>query len=160
MNQKLHYLTQGGIIAAIYIALTMALAPISYGALQIRVSEALTVLPYFTPAAIPGLFIGCMIANFNSPLGMMDVIFGSMATLLAALLTRKIRDKRLVPLPSIIINALVIPFVLKVTLGLPYFINLLWIGLGQTLACYGLGYPLLLILLKNKFIRDRGGGQA
>ena len=95
----------------------MALAPISYGAIQIRVSEALTVLPYFTPAAIPGLTIGCIIANFNSPLGMVDVILGSGASLLAAIITSKIKDKRLVPLPSIIVNAIVIPFVLRYTLG-------------------------------------------
>ncbi len=154
MHQRLRYLTQAAIIAAIYIALTMALAPISYGAIQIRVSEALTVLPYFTPAAIPGLTIGCIIANFNSPLGMVDVILGSGASLLAAIITSKIKDKRLVPLPSIIVNAIVIPFVLRYTLGLPYFINILWVGFGQTIACYGLGYPLIILLKNSRVLND------
>ncbi len=154
MHQRLRYLTQAAIIAAIYIALTMALAPISYGAIQIRVSEALTVLPYFTPAAIPGLTIGCIIANFNSPLGMVDVILGSGASLLAAIITSKIKDKRLVPLPSIIVNAIVIPFVLRYTLGLPYFINMLWVGFGQTIACYGLGYPLIILLKNSRVLND------
>ncbi|MCR1899001.1 QueT transporter family protein [Irregularibacter muris] len=151
MNRNIRLLTTGAIIAAIYVVVTIALAPLSYGPLQIRISEALTVLPYFTPAAIPGLFIGCIIANFNSPLGMLDVIVGSLATLLAAFITWKIKDKRLVPLPSIVVNAIVVPFVLKYTLGAPYLPSMLWVALGQAIACYGLGYPLLLVF-KNKSI--------
>jgi uncharacterized membrane protein len=154
INKRINFLTQGAIIAAIYVVLTIALAPISYGALQVRVSEALTILPYFTPAAIPGLFIGCIIANFNSPLGIIDIIFGSLASLIAAIITSRIKDKRFAPLPSIIVNAIIIPFVLKYTLGLPYFVNVIWIAIGQTIACYGLGYPLL-ILLEKKSLFNR-----
>ena len=154
-DKKIQYLTQGASIAAIYVVVTLVLAPISYGALQIRISEALTILPYFTPAAVPGLFIGCIIANFNSPLGVIDVVFGSLASLIAALITSRIRDKRWVPLPSIIVNALMIPFVLKYTLGIPYFVNMVWIALGQTIACYGLGYPLLLLLQRKKIFNNK-----
>ena len=152
-DKRINYLTQGATIAAIYVVLTMVLAPISYGALQIRISEALTILPYFTPAAIPGLFIGCIIANFNSPLGMMDVVFGSFASLVAAIITSRIKDKRWVAIPSIIANAIIVPFVLKYTLGIPYFINVIWIAMGQTIACYGLGYPLLIFLEKKRIFK-------
>ncbi|HHT50937.1 MAG TPA: QueT transporter family protein [Eubacteriaceae bacterium] len=148
-DEKISYLTQGAVIATVYIVLTLLLAPISYGAIQVRIAEALTILPYFTPAAIPGLFIGCIIANLNSPLGLIDIIFGSVATLIAALITYRIKDKRLVPLPSIISNAIIIPFVLKQVLGIPYFINMAWVGIGQIIACYGLGYPLLIFIEKN-----------
>lgn len=149
-NKRINYLTQGAIIAAIYVVLTIALAPIGYGAIQIRVSEALTILPYFTPAAIPGLFIGCIIANFNSPLGIIDIVFGSLASLIAAIITSRIKDKRFAPLPSIIVNAIIIPFVLKYALGLPYFVNVILIAMGQTIACYGIGYPLLILLEKKR----------
>lgn len=143
-------MVNSGIIAAIYAALTIVLSPLSYGLLQIRVSEALTILPYFTPAAIPGLFIGCIIGNFNSPLGILDVTLGSTASLIAALITWKIKNKKLVPLPSIVLNALLVPVVLKYTIGAPYLASVLWVALGQTIACYGLGYPLLNVLEKRK----------
>ena len=152
-DKRISFLTQGATIAAIYVVLTMVLAPISYGALQIRISEALTILPYFTPAAIPGLFIGCIIANFNSPLGMMDVVFGSFASLVAAIITSRIKDKRWVPVPSIIANAIIVPFVLKYTLGIPYFINVIWIAMGQTIDCYGLEYPQLIFLEKKRIFK-------
>ena len=80
------YLTHAAIIAAVYVVLTIIFAPISYGQVQVRISEALTVLPYFTPAAIPGLFIGCIIANIYGGAGIIDIIFGSLATLFAAFL--------------------------------------------------------------------------
>lgn len=148
-DKKINYLTQGAVIGAVYVIITIGLAPISYGAIQVRISEALTILPYFTPAAIPGLFVGCIIANLNSPLGIMDIVFGSLATLIAALITYRIKDKRFVPLPSIIANAIIMPFVLKYTLGIPYFINMFWVSLGQSIACYGLGYPLLIFIDKK-----------
>lgn len=148
-DKKINYLTQGAVIGAIYVIITIGLAPISYGAIQVRISEALTILPYYTPAAIPGLFIGCIIANLNSPLGIIDIVFGSLATLIAALITYRIKDKRFVPLPSIIVNAIIVPFVLKYTLGIPYLLNVPWVLLGQSIACYGLGYPLLIFIDKK-----------
>lgn len=154
-SQKTRYLAEVGIIAALYAVLTIVLAPISYGPLQIRVSEALCVLPYFTGAAVPGLFLGCLIANsfgllLGSSLGLMDVIVGSLTTLAAAYLAAKIRTKWLVPLPSVVLNALLVPWTLTVMLGLPYWFNVLWVGAGQLVACYGIGYPLLLILNRRR----------
>ena len=81
-------LVQGALIGALYAVLTLAAAPISYGLMQVRISEALSVLPYFTAAAVPGLFVGCIVANLLGGAALYDVIFGSLATLLAAFLTR------------------------------------------------------------------------
>ena len=119
-NQKTLFLAQAAIIAAIYVVLTVAFAPLSYGEIQVRFSEALTVLPYFTPAAVPGLFIGCLIANFMGGAVLPDIIFGSIATLLGALGSRFLRkNKYLVPVPPILANAIIVPFVLRYAYGIP-----------------------------------------
>ncbi len=143
-------LVRSGLIAAVYAVLTIVLAPISYGELQIRVAEALNVLPFFTFAAVPGLFVGCIIANLISPMGLLDLVFGSLATLLSAYLAYRIKDKRLVPLPAVVINAFVIGALLHFVYGLPLVMMILYVGAGQLLACYGIGYPLLLILERYK----------
>ncbi|MBN4069838.1 MAG: transporter [Alkaliphilus sp.] len=150
MNKKTRFLVQGAIIAALYATLTIALAPISYGQIQVRIAEALTILPLFTPAAIPGLFVGVIIANSFGGLGMVDIVFGSLATLSAAYLTHKMPKKWLAPLPPVLINAVVVAFILNHVLGLPLFITMIWVGSGQLIACYGIGYPLLLALEKHK----------
>ena len=139
-------------IGSIYAILTIILAPLSYGMIQVRVAEMLMVLPYFTPAAVPGLFIGCLIANIYGGLGFLDIIFGSLATLIAAYLVTKISIKYLVPLPPVIINAIVVGMVLHLVLGLPFHIAAAWVGLGQFIACYGLGLPLLFLLEKHRHI--------
>ncbi|MBF7096943.1 QueT transporter family protein [Alkalibacter mobilis] len=155
MNSRTKYLVKAGIIASIYAALTLLLPFLSYGGLQVRFSEALTVLPWFTPAAIPGLFAGCLLANFfGSPLGMLDVVVGSLSTLVAAWMASKIKNKKLVPLPSIVINALAIPYVLFKVLSIPYLPSVFWVGLGQTLAVYGLGYPLLNFIDKSEKLKE------
>lgn len=156
MNEKVRFIAKAGIIAAIYAAITVLVAPLSYGSLQMRISEALTMLPYFTKASIPGLFVGCLLANFfGSPLGMLDVALGSLSTLVAALWASKIKTKVLVPLPSIIVNALVVPYVLWEALGIPYLPSLLYVGLGQIIVTYVLGYPLLLYIDKNSSLKER-----
>src|SRR5690554_1624042 len=142
------YLTHAAIIAAVYVVITMAFAPISYGQVQVRISEALTVLPYFTPAAVPGLFVGCLVANIYGGAGLIDIVFGSLATLLAAFLSYKMPKKSLVPLPPVIINAVVIGFVLHFAINIPLLITMAWVGLGQLIACYGIGYPLMILLEK------------
>jgi uncharacterized membrane protein len=139
-------------IGAIYAILTILFAPISYGMVQVRVSEMLMILPFFTPAAIPGLFVGCIIANIFGGFGLLDVIFGSLATLLSAFLVSKIGNKYLAPLPPVIVNAIIIGMVLHVVLDLPLYLTILWVGFGQFIACYGLGLPLLLLLEKKKYI--------
>ncbi|HYE81651.1 MAG TPA: QueT transporter family protein [Clostridia bacterium] len=153
-------MVQGALIAAIYAVLTVAFAPISYGPLQVRISEALTVLPFFTPAAIPGLFIGCIIANLYGMLmgmgaGMLDVVFGSLATLLAAYLSYKMPKKWLVPLPPVVVNGVVVGLMLYYVLQLPLLATMGWVALGELVACYVIGYPLILVLniYKDKIFR-------
>lgn len=147
------YLVQAAVIAAVYIALTLLLMPLSYGVMQVRVSEALTVLPALTPAAIPGLFVGCLISNILGPYGVVDMICGSVATLLAALGSYKLRRRTyLVPLPPIIANGLIIGAMLHYAYGVPISLLacILWVALGEAMACYGIGLPLLRYLNRRK----------
>ncbi|HZJ58203.1 MAG TPA: QueT transporter family protein [Clostridia bacterium] len=148
-NKKTRFIVEAAALGAVYAVITILLAPISYGQIQVRVAEALTILPYFTPSAIPGLFVGCIIANIFQG-NLMDIIFGSLASLAAGFLSRHMPRSWLVPLPPVIVNGLVIGWVLHVVEGLPYWLTVGTITLGQIVACYGLGYPLFLVLQKNK----------
>jgi len=147
-------ITQGAIIAAAYAALCLAAAPISYGPVQFRIAEALCVLPYFTPVAIPGLFVGCVLANIIGGFGLYDIIFGSLATLLAAFCSYKLRKyKWLVPLPAVIVNAVVVGLMLSLIFAQgSVFYCIAYVGLGQAVTCYLLGMPLLMILENYKKI--------
>lgn len=154
-DKRVLFLIQAAVIAAVYTVLTLVLAPMSYGVMQIRVSEALTILPMFTPAAIPGLFIGCVLANLIGPYGILDAVSGSLATLLAGLVSYKLRDhKWLVPLPPVITNALIIGLMLPYVYGVPIapWVSVLWVGLGEGIACYCIGLPLMKLLEKYKHI--------
>ena len=152
-DPKVLRITQGAVIAALYVVLTLVFAPISFGPVQVRIAEALCILPMFTPAAIPGLFIGCMLANLIGGGIMLDVIFGSLATLIGAVLGYLLRKNRwLVPLPAVIANALIVPFVLKygygvVDVAVP--VLMLQILLGEIAGCYVLGELLCTALLKH-----------
>lgn len=143
-------------IAALYVVLTInpLFFVISYGAVQFRISEILTVLPYITPYAIPGLFIGTIIANFFSTNGFIDVVVGSFATWLAAWLTHKMPNRWLAPLPPVVINAVIIGsmigFISSSMQQIPIFI--LYVGIGQFVVCYLLGLPFLLFLEKYRNI--------
>ncbi|HHU69371.1 MAG TPA: QueT transporter family protein [Thermoanaerobacterales bacterium] len=145
-NNRLEYLIKAALIGAIYFIITIIFAPISYGPIQIRISEALTVLPFLTHAAVPGLFIGCILANIYGGYGIHDIIFGSLATLIAAYLTYKTPSKILAPVPPIIINGLIIGSMLHFLLQVPLIATILYVSLGELIACYFLGYPLLLLL--------------
>ena len=117
-DPKALWITQGAAIAALYVVLTLVFAPISFGPVQVRIAEALCILPMFTPVAIPGLFIGCLIANLVGGGVIIDVIFGSLATLIGAVGAYYLRNNRwLVPVPAIIANTLIVPFVLKYGYG-------------------------------------------
>ena len=152
-NPKVLFITQAAMISAIYIVITVIFAPISYGHLQVRISEMLTILPFFTFAAVPGLFVGVLLSNLygGAPL---DVIFGSLATLIAALLTYSLRKKSkyLAPVPPILVNALIIPFVLRYGYGhlLPIPFMMVTVGVGQIIACGILGLALLKVLEKYR----------
>jgi uncharacterized membrane protein len=149
MNTK--KITRIAIIAALYTAVTILLAPFSYGMVQVRVSEALTILPFIFPESVIGLFLGCLISNVYGGLGLIDIVFGSLATLIAAYLTSKMPRTWLAPLPPVLINAVVVGFILKYVLGAPLFLSMLYVGFGQLLACYGLGLPLLYLMRKYNF---------
>jgi uncharacterized membrane protein len=152
--KKARFLTQAAVIGAMYAALTVLFTFSSYGLIQFRISEALTILPAFTPAAIPGLFIGCVVSNFYGYIAgqtfLFDIFIGSGATLLSAWLTRLIPYKLLKPLPPVIINALVVGVELSVVLKYPLLIAIGQVGLGELVICYGLGMPLLMLLEKHK----------
>ena len=162
-RKTISFLTQGAIIAALYAVLTLACWTFSSLGIQVRISEAFCVLPLFTGAAVPGLFIGCFLSNIiagNVP----DAIFGSLTTLVAAGLTyligRKLKGKLrlfLAPLPAVVLNAIAVPFILYYGYGLTEFLNqtsaapvlalyALSVFIGQAIACYGLGVPLALAL--------------
>lgn len=149
---KTRFLVQAAVIAAIYVVLTLVFAPISYGEslIEFRISEMLTVLPFFTPAAIPGLFLGVIISNLFSPVGAIDVVLGSLATLLAAWLSYKMPKKALVPIPPIVVNGLVIGPMLHYVYNLPLLLSILSVTVGEVVTCYGLGMVLLLVLDKYK----------
>ena len=149
------WLTQGAIIAAMYVALTIVFVPISYGAIQLRIAEVLTILPMFTSSAIPGLFIGCVLANLLSGAVLLDVVFGSLATLIGAALGWMLRKNRwLVPIPAVLANALIIPFVLRYgyAVDMPLWLMMLTVGAGEVGGCYILGELLASVLLKRKDI--------
>ena len=179
-------ITFAGILAAIYAALTLAegfLVPgLAYGTVQFRFAEALSVLCCFTPAAIPGMVVGCIVANINSTLGIWDIVLGSLATLLACLciwkMSGSLREERqadalapeqekagrkrrlltslLIPLPTIVFNAVIVGAELGYyfpegrTFLAAWGINGLFVAIGEAVVTYALGVPLLFWLLKNK----------
>lgn len=156
-NSKALFVAHASIIAALYVVLTLfsnALGLANY-AIQIRFSEALTILPYFTPAAIPGLFVGCILSNTLTGCLPLDIIGGSIATLLGAIYTYKLRKwKYLSPLPPIIFNMLIIPPILSFVYqfeGTLYYFTLT-VGIGEILSCGILGTFLLLFLEKYRAI--------
>ncbi len=149
-NSKVTFITHAAAIAAIYVVLTLVFRPISYGEIQVRIAEGLTILPFFTPGAIPGLFIGCLIANTIGGSILLDVVFGSVATLLGAVGTWLLRKYRwLAPLPPIISNTIIVPLVLRFGYGAPLPLSLLmvFIAVGEIISCYVLGELLLSVLL-------------
>ena len=150
---------QGAAIAALYVVLTLLFAPISFGEMQVRVAEALTILPLFTPAAVPGLFLGCLLANILGGAIVYDVIFGSLATLIGAVLGYRLRKNRwLVPLPTVLANALIVPFVLRYGYGvdLPVPLMMVYVAVGEIISCYVLGELLCTVLLRHRHIFKSG----
>ena len=147
-NKSVLFMTQAAVIAAIYVVLTLFISAfnLASGAIQVRVSEALTILPFFTPAAIPGLWIGCMISNLVTGCMPMDILFGGLATLIGALGTYALRRfKWAAPIPPILANALIVPFVLSYVYGPEgsIWFFMLTVGIGEVISCYVLGGILL-----------------
>ena len=155
MRKKTKFLTQGALIAALYVVLTYItnLAGMASGAIQVRISEALCILPAFTAPAVPGLFIGCLAANLLTGAALWDVVFGSVATLLGALGTRYFgKNKFLAPVFPIASNTLIIPFVLKLAYGVEqgYIFLALSIFIGEVISCGVLGIILYKALEKAR----------
>lgn len=149
MKKQVRFITYAAIIAAIYILLTVLLRPISFGAVQVRVAEGLTILPFFTPAAIPGLAVGCLLGNFLGGADVLDIVFGTIATTIGAFGSYLLRRyKYLVPIPPIVANTLIIPFILSFAYGAEQSVGvlMLFVGGGEILSCGILGIGLLLTL--------------
>ena len=141
-SKKLVFICQAAVIAALYVVLTYVFSAFASGVIQVRVSEALTILPYFTPAAIPGLVIGCLLSNTLTGCVLLDIIFGSVATLIGALGSYALRRHTwLVPIPPIVSNMIIVPFVLRFAYGatdaFPFMIAT--VGAGEIISCYLLG---------------------
>ena len=154
-NKGTLFMVQAAAIAAVYVVLTTVFAAFSFGEVQVRISEALTIFPVFTPAAIPGLFVGCLISNFLGGAILLDVIFGSIATLIGAVFTWKLRNssKWLAPLPPIVANAIIVPFTLYYGYGvnLPIPFMMLTVGIGEVISCGVLGMILYGALNKYRY---------
>ena len=147
------FTVQGALIAAIYVVLTVPFAPIAFGPIQFRISEALVILPYFTPAAVPGVFIGCLISNLLGSGVVLDIVLGSLATLIGAVCSYLLRKhKFLVCVPPILSNVLIIPWVLRVAYGAPDAIwwMMVTVAIGEVLAVGVLGNALLVLLEKYR----------
>ena len=147
---KAKYITQGAVIAALYVVLTLIanMFQMSNAIVQVRISEALVVLPYFTPAAIPGLFVGCLISNFLTGCPIWDILIGSSATLVAAVISYLLRKQKiLVPVPPVIINAFAVAYTYCVILRFDdrsFWASVLLVGAGELISCGVLGSALLL----------------
>ena len=160
MKFAIRKITLSAVIAALYAALTLLLAPISFGPVQCRVAECLCILPLFTPYAIPGLFLGCLISNIIGSMGMIDIVFGSLTTLVAAILTYKLKKNVYISLiPPVILNAIVVGGYLSFIMSESGFslagfaVFALQVGLGQLVSCFGLGLILLFYLKKSRLTK-------
>lgn len=146
-TKKLYFITRAAMIAAIYVVMTVFINTfnLASGTIQVRISEVLTVLPYFTPAAVPGVFIGCLLSNLLTGAMLPDIVFGSLATLLGALGSYALRKHSfLVTLPPVLANMLIIPFVLRYAYGLKYVVHgidisipfqAVTVGAGEVITC-------------------------
>ncbi len=157
MKEKTRFITEAAMIAAIYVVLTFAANAFGLAnfAIQVRFSEALTILPYFTPAAIPGLFVGCLISNTLTGCTLLDIIFGSLATLLGAIGSYLLRRwKWTVPIPPIVSNIIIVPYILAYVYhfegSIPYF--MITVGIGEVISCGLLGMILLALLQKYRHV--------
>lgn len=156
----LHRLTRAAVVGALYAAITLLLAPISFGALQCRVSEALCILPVLFPETAWGLFFGCLSANLLGGSGPLDLIFGSLATLFAALCTARIPCRPLAALPPVIFNAVMVGAALAYTASpagfwLAFPMIALQVGAGEAAALFGLGLPLSYLLERLPLLQNQ-----
>ena len=165
MKQKIHHMTEAAMIAALYVLLTYLSSALGLasGAVQLRLSEALCILPFFIPSTSVGLFIGCIISNLTMASAPLDIVFGSLATLIGAYIGSKMKSKWLVPIPTVISNTVIVPIVILVcytardtwSLG-TYAITALGVFAGEVLSAYVLGMVLLLALQRRGLLNSNG----
>ena len=151
-RKSLVYITEASAIAALYVAITIAIGPLGSAVIQCRISEAMCILPIFTSAALPGLAIGCLISNVATGCLWQDILFGTLATLVGAVGARLLRRVWwLVPMPTVVANTLIVPFVLAYAYHVPDGIGflMLTIGIGEVISAYVLGILLYFALRKN-----------
>lgn len=161
ISKKVKGIVFASVIAAIYVVLTITLSFMSFGVVQYRVSEGLCILPFLTPYAIPGITIGCLISNIISPVGSLDMIFGTLATLIAAIGTyyigkSNLKHKEILALlPPVISNAIIIGLLLKYLYvpDMPFWLIAIQVAWGEALCCYALGLPLLTLFKKNPTLK-------
>lgn len=156
MKKQVLFLTQAGVIAALYVVLTLlanAFGLANYS-IQVRFSEALTILPFFTPAAIPGITIGCLISNIVTGCALPDIVFGTLASLIGAVGTFLLRrGKWFAPIPPIAANTVIVPFVLLYAYGIePLWFSFVTVGIGEIISCGVLGMLLLNVLSRYRQI--------
>lgn len=154
---KVLFLTQAAMIAALYVVLTFLAngLGLASGVIQVRLSEILTILPFFLPAAIPGVTIGCLLSNTLTGAVLLDIVFGTLATFLGATGSYLLRKhKWLVPIPPILSNVIIVPWVLRLGYGMPDAIPymMLTVGIGEVITCGIMGMALLLVLNKYKSV--------
>lgn len=163
MRSKTQLLALNGVIAGAYAALTLVASAmnLAYGPIQFRFSEALTVLPFLFPGTWPGIFVGCLVANLLSPYGPLDIVVGSLATLLAALLTQKTNRALLAPLPPVVCNMVLVGGMLawyevgfSAQFPALFAANALWVGIGEAVVCYVLGLLLLRAVPRVSYLRQ------
>ena len=161
-SKKIQYIARAALVAALYVVLTHLsnILGLASGAIQIRFSEALCVLPFFMPSAIPGLFIGCIISNLTvSSVAVWDVIFGSLATLIGAFFASRLKNKWLIPIPTVLANTAIVPFVIlfcytdKSLWTIPtYLFGVVGVFAGEMISAYALGIILFSALKKHRNI--------
>lgn len=149
-NHMVLWMAQSAIVAALYVVLTWVLAPISYGAIQFRISEILMLLVVFQPKFAPALILGCFLSNTTSSLGWYDMVFGTLATALAVLPMMKIKRMELAALFPVISNALIVSLELWLAFQEPYGLSVVTVGLGEAVVLYAVGIPVMSLLRENQ----------
>jgi len=162
-DTRLQKICRAAVIGGLYAAVTLLLAPISYGNIQCRVSEALCILPWFFPETTWGLFIGCLLANLLGGNGPLDIIFGSLATLFACLITARIRQRGIMLLPTVIVNGVMVGALLAYVITPEAFWSTfpifgLEVAAGELVAMLVLGLPLSFLLERIPYVRTHAEG--
>lgn len=147
---KVKKLVKIAITAAVYTVATLAIAPLSYGAIQLRLSEVMTLLAFIDPVYIIGLVLGCAISNLYSPLGIIDVIVGTSATLISVYMISKTKSLLISTLWPTIMNGLIVGAELFFVLNQPFWLSTLYVALGEFIVVTCIGYPLFKLLLKRE----------